>query len=141
MAKKKTAPKPSPFESAEVAPNERTPPETRPAPNNPMPEKKVQIDPEIMKLRAKYRAEVKAYQLTKDSARHLENIVKREIPRLTREDREKLAIIVERLCGPLLDTRPENKHPEQEIAEAQQGATLTEPVAPWPTHGMMMGED
>lgn len=109
-------------------PKKNTPKKTEPTPAPtaapPKPKAKSKVDPEILAIRAKAREEIKQLQKTRNSGAVLKEIVERKLPRLTKEDLDKLRYVL-----------------TADESDAPQATPSENTPTPWPTSGMMMGED
>jgi hypothetical protein len=79
---------------------------------NPSPKKPAKVDPEILKIRKKYAAEVKAYMRTRESSAILKTIIEKRVPKLCELDRQKLLDHLMTVTTPplknLWDPQPQN---------------------------------
>lgn len=117
----------------------KTPPPAKPPAPAPA-KKKTQIDPKIAELRKKHHEEVQEYMKSRSSENKLNRILKL-LTEMTRADQKKLydhlKLTAVTLNEAAQEEAPAEKHPDQVIAKAGRGWTLTEEPAgeanPWPT--------
>jgi hypothetical protein len=103
-----------------------TPTQTAPSPSFSANKKaKAKVDPAILELRKKHREEIQAYKKTRGSNEVLQRIINKEIPRLTREDKQHLFNYMAKT--------PKDRMPEMESEPTLTEPETTESVNPWPT--------
>jgi hypothetical protein len=61
---------------------------------------KAKVDPEILAIRAKARVEIKELQLRRNSGSVLKNILEKQVPRLTRDDYNRLILELTKVQDP-----------------------------------------
>lgn len=94
---------------------------------------KGKIDPQILELRKKHRAEMNNLIATRNSGARLARLIKQEIPKLSVQDAEKLRDHLDQITTPPLPlTDPEPTMTEAKQAQTRPPAPAEDESSPWP---------